>query len=299
MREIFFGQDGRIRSGWRALTFLLSFMLVASLMIFLTLIVLAQVGSFGETKTSYLTLTIPFAVSAVIAIVLGWAYGRLFESLPFESLGLEVSRNGAKHFLIGMVVGSIAIGSAMLIAVIGGGLSLSVNHESSGPAIATTLLTTLIIFLVAALSEETLFRGYLLQTFVRSELSWFGIALTSLLFASAHSSNPGTTGLAFANTVVAGVWFAIAYIKTRDLWFPLGVHFAWNWLQGPVFGVNVSGISQFSPDPVLRSVDTGPAVLTGGGYGIEGGFACTIALGISIGVIYFLPNDLLPKRSGS
>lgn len=299
MREIFFAKDGKIRSGWRALTFLFSFILIATFAVFLTLTVMSQISSFGETTTSYLTLTVPFAISAIIAVVLGWGYGKLFESLSFEALGLSLSRFAARNLLVGIAVGSLAVGAAILIAVIGGGISLSVNRDSAGSAILTTLATTLVIFFVGALSEETLFRGYLLQTFVRSELSWLGIAFTSLLFASAHGSNPETSKLAFANTALAGVWFAAAYLKTRDLWFPIGIHLAWNWLQGPFFGINVSGISQFSPDPVLRAVDHGPAILTGGGYGIEGGFACTIALAIGVGIIYLLPNGLAFRRSGS
>jgi membrane protease YdiL (CAAX protease family) len=145
----------------------------------------------------------------------------------------------------------------------------------------------MVIFAIGALSEETLFRGYLLQTFTRAKLIPVGIGLTSLLFAFAHNNNPGNNPLSWLNTLLAGVWFAAAYLKTRDLWFPLGIHLMWNWLQGPVFGINVSGIAEFSPDPILRATDAGPAWLTGGSYGIEGGVACTIALLISIAALQF------------
>ncbi len=168
-------------------------------------------------------------------------------------------------------------------------MTFTVNTASSSSAIGWTLVSTLAIFVAGAASEETLFRGYLLQTFARSRIAWIGVVVTSLLFAFAHNNNPSANPLALANTLLAGVWFAAAYFKTRDLWFPFGVHLAWNWLQGPFFGINVSGIAEFSPDPVLRAIDSGPAWLTGGSYGIEGGIACTIALIISTGLIYFLP----------
>jgi hypothetical protein len=65
------------------------------------------------------------------------------------------------------------------------------------------------------------------------------------------------------------------------LWFPLGIHWAWNWTMGAVLGLPVSGIERLTPEPLLRATDIGPAWLTGGSYGIEGGAACTIALLVS------------------
>jgi membrane protease YdiL (CAAX protease family) len=147
----------------------------------------------------------------------------------------------------------------------------------------------LIVFTVGALSEETFFRGYTLQTLVRSDQVIAGVCITSFLFLVLHSGNPNVGFLPLFNTFLAGVWLAFAYLKTRDLWFPLGMHFMWNWLQGPVFGINVSGIADFSPDPVFRATDAGPAWLTGGNYGIEGGVACTFAILLSIGLVRLLP----------
>jgi hypothetical protein len=74
---------------------------------------------------------------------------------------------------------------------------------------------------------------------------------------------------------------SVAYLRTRSLWFPLGVHWAWNWALGAVFGLPVSGITKIAPNPLLVGTDLGPAWLTGAAYGIEGGIACTIALIVS------------------
>src|SRR5205085_10829516 len=117
-----------------------------------------------------------------------------------------------------------------------------------------------------------------------------GVVFTSMLFSAAHNANPSANWVSAFNTLLAGFWFAVAYLKFRNIWFPLGIHLMWNWLQGPVFGINVSGLSEFSPDPIMRATDKGPAILTGGNYGIEGGVACTIAIAISIGIVWFLPK---------
>ena len=74
----------------------------------------------------------------------------------------------------------------------------------------------------------------------------------------------------------------MAYWRTRSLWFPLGLHFGWNWVQGAVLGLaRERHHEDITPDPLLRFADHGPAWLGGGAYGIEGGAACTLALLLS------------------
>ena len=289
MNNLFLNEHGRIRSGWRAAAFLVSFVFISFFLIFASVTILSQM-QFGESATGYLPLIVPFAISTVIAVILGWLFGRLLEGLPFRAIGIAFTNGWFRNLGAGCLIGAVALGSAIIIAVMSGGMSLATNRESSSSAITTTLLTTLLIFAIGAASEETLFRGYLLQTLSRAKIAWVGIAVTSLLFAFAHNNNPGASWLSWLNTLLAGVWFAIAYLKTRDLWFPLGIHLSWNWLQGPFFGINVSGVTEFSPDPVFRATDVGPAWLTGGGYGIEGGLACTFALVVSTALIYYLPS---------
>lgn len=280
MNKIFFDKNGVIRSGWRAAVFLFAFFLISYL--FLVAIIVLAMQQMSETASGQLSVVIAFAVSTVVALVLGWLCGKLFEKLPFSALGASFTRGWFAHLASGLAVGAVTFLLAIVIVVASGSMSFSFNAASAGQAIAMTLLTTFVIFTVGAASEEALFRGYLLQTFARSDLKWLGVLLTSVLFAFAHNQNPGANPLALGNTLLAGVWFAVAYFKTRDLWFPFGVHLAWNWLQGPVFGITVSGITGFAPDPLLRANDVGPAWLTGANYGIEGGIACTVAILISI-----------------
>jgi uncharacterized protein len=148
--------------------------------------------------------------------------------------------------------------------------------------VALTLIFSAALFILAALAEEALFRGYPLQTTARARLAWLGVFLTSVPFAVVHLRNPNVAaGFTFVNTALAGVWLAVAYLRTRSLWFPLGVHWAWNWALGSVFGLPVSGITDLAPHPLMRGSDLGPAWLTGGSYGIEGGIAGTIALVVS------------------
>ena len=119
--------------------------------------------------------------------------------------------------------------------------------------------------------------------------------LTSLPFGIIHFANPNAGKISTVNTILAGVWFGVAYLKTRDLWFVWGMHLVWNWMQGSVFGIEVSGLTEITTAPLLKEIDKGPTWLTGESYGIEGGIACTIAIVASTAIIYFLP-ELRPSE---
>ena len=92
-----------------------------------------------------------------------------------------------------------------------------------------------------------MFRGYPLQTLSRAGLIWLAVILTSVPFGIIHLQNPNATGFLITNTALAGVWLGIAYLRTRSLWFPLGVHWAWNWALGSIFGLPVSGLETVEP----------------------------------------------------
>jgi energy-coupling factor transporter transmembrane protein EcfT len=129
----------------------------------------------------------------------------------------------------------------------------------------------------------------MLQTFARAKLAWLAIALTSLFFASAHLNNPNADYISILNTILAGIWFGVAYLKTRNLWFVFGLHLMWNWAQGAFLGLPVSGITELTTAPLFRVSELGIKQITGGDYGIEGGIAATIAIIVSTLIIWFLP----------
>jgi uncharacterized protein len=287
--RILFNNDGYLRSGWRAALFLTAYLLISSFLIIGAVSILSQLQMGGSSR-SFLPLTLPFALSAVTAIILGLLFGKYFEGIRAEALGLTVALRSVINTLLGFAVGSFAITTAVIIGLAAGSFTVEQNVSATSSQIWSTLGYTFLIFLVGALSEEALFRGYLLQTFVRDNTIMIGIVFTSLLFALAHNQNPSAGRLSLINTFAAGVWFAAAYLKTRDLWFPLGIHLMWNWLQGPVFGINVSGIAELSPYPLLQTSDLGPEWLTGGAYGIEGGAACTFVIVIFTLILFFTPK---------
>ncbi len=281
LQEIFLNRVGRLRSGWRLGIFALLLYLGFKLTIALTETVF--IFLLGSQAPSVLSGNWGFIVQGFILLVpatlIGWACGKFLEDLPPRALGWGFTRGWLKDLLFGSLIGVASLLVATMIATLPGGLKFTLNAPVMFETVGRTLLTSLPIFILAAAGEEAIFRGYPLQTMARSQLAWVAIIITSLIFSYGHLENPNVVpGFTFANTAIAGVWLAVAYLKTRNLWFPLGIHWAWNWTMGAVLGLPVSGIERLTPEPLWRAVDLGPAWLTGGSYGIEGGAACTIAL---------------------
>ncbi len=284
LRKLFINSAGRLRSGWRLAVFVLAYALFLFLITSAVRVAYAAATYLapGVSLGSYVQDVVYRLIILTISLAAGYVSARLLENLPWRSLGLWLHAGWLRDLLIGSAIGIATLALATAIATGGGGLRFSFTTAGLFPQVAKTLALSGVLFISAALAEEALFRGYPLQTLTRAGLVAFGVLLTSVLFAAIHLRNPNfETGLAFGNLVLAGVWLAAAYLRTRSLWFPLGVHWAWNWALGSLFGLPVSGITQIAPHPLLRGTDLGPAWLTGGSYGIEGGVACTIALLIS------------------
>src|SRR5690349_1490594 len=283
MRRIFINDFGRLRSGWRLLIFVL--VLIAVLFLFATLLRVAYLAFVQYEPTiphiDFIADVIFRLTLMLAALGAGYICARWLEGLPWRSLGLVFHHDWLRDLLVGFALGFTSLAVAVGIAVAGGGLRFSFSGSAMTGAILRAFIGTTPLLFVAALAEEALFRGYALQTLSRARLALLGLLLTSVPFASVHLSNPNVVpGVTFANTAIAGIWLGVAYLRTRSLWFPLGVHWAWNWALGWFFGLPISGVNLVA-HPLFKGLDLGPAWLTGGSYGIEGGVACTIVLIVS------------------
>lgn len=279
MSRIFVNESGRLRSGWRALLFsFVSLAILLAIGIFLRIVYLVLFELGPLPRLDFLPDFI-FRISMLIASLgAGYVCARWLEGLPWRSLGLTFHQNWLRDLLVGFAIGFAALAIAVGIAAAAGGLRFSFGGTGTIATVMRSLVGSAFTLCVAALAEEALFRGYPLQTFSRARLAWVGIMVTLLFFGYVHLSNPNATlGMTFINTCIAGLWLGIGYLRTRSLWFPLGLHWSWNWALGAFFGLPVSGIELVS-HPLFRGSDAGPQWLTGGNYGIEGGIAGTIAL---------------------
>ncbi|MBW3573057.1 MAG: CPBP family intramembrane metalloprotease, partial [Gemmatimonadetes bacterium] len=128
----------------------------------------------------------------------------------------------------------------------------------------------------AAAAEEAMFRGYAFQALVQGIGAWPAVVASSALFAYAHGGNTNVTPLALANIFLAGVMLAVAYLRTRSLWFATAVHLGWNWAMASLLDFPVSGIVMDMP--LYTGREAGPDWLTGGAFGPEAGLAATLTI---------------------
>lgn len=281
---LFFNQARRLRSGWRALLFLFLFFVlwkICSKALVLGLSVVTQ--AMGIAANSALItkwrMLLGALVVVVVSFIVGWLIGRVCEDLPARSLGWSFHKGWWRDLLVGSLIGALAMLAATLLAAATGGYVFSLNPRGFFASVLPSLVVSLVIFVPAAAAEQALFTGYAFQTLLRSHSFWLVAVLSAMLFGFVHLGNPSVApGFTFWNTTLAGIWFAVAFWRTRSLWFVLGLHWAWNWTQGALLGIPVSGITEVVDEPLLRAVETGSDFVTGGAYGIEGGAACTVVI---------------------
>ena len=158
-------------------------------------------------------------------------------------------------------------------------------------------LSWLSLFLLVGVVEEVVFRGILFRLITDKWNITVGLTTSSLLFGLAHLGNPGATlWAALAITLASGWLFGMAYAYHQTIWVPIGMHWAWNYLEGGVFGCAVSG-APLDYQPLITPRISGPDILTGGAFGPEASIIC-VALGIVLSIVYtvlYIKKYLYPK----
>jgi membrane protease YdiL (CAAX protease family) len=214
------------------------------------------------------------AVLEVGLIVVTVIWVLVIDKRPIASIGLN-TRRSPSEWLRGMGVGAgLMVVSVGLMAAFG---MIAFDGSSLGnPTRLLGALGVLLFFLIQGPAEEIVFRGYLLPVLSARGNVVVGVVVSSLLFGVAHSINPNFSILPLVNLIAAGVMFALYALVEEGLWGVFGLHTAWNWVQGNVLGLAVSG-GEFGPS-LLNLSETGPDWLTGGAFGPEGSVVVTLLL---------------------
>ncbi|HEY7092601.1 MAG TPA: type II CAAX endopeptidase family protein [Ktedonobacterales bacterium] len=258
--------------GRRILLFPLTLLLIAAVLLAGSAIAIFALLDALKVPSGPLTRESVLAGCALLTLIV---VGRLIERRTFAELGF------GRGFLRDMGVG-LALGASIISLVIGL-LALFGWYQVIGPgalvgAGLATNLSVILLFLLVAVFEEITFRGLLFRIVENGLGSWGALIVSAVLFGGVHLGNPGATiGSSIAIALEAGVLLGAIYMATRSLWMVIGVHWAWNYFEGPVFGTQVSGNDIPS---LLHSVTNGPVLWTGGAFGPEAGLFAVIAGGI-------------------
>ena len=218
----------------------------------------------------------------LLIMLLSYAlYVRVVERRAASELALGHLWEVLVGLLIGTAIFSLIIGILWLLGV----------YRVTGSNVWTAMFGAVWIGIFPGISEELMFRGVLHRILEESLGTWIALLIVSLFFGFSHISNPGATIFSsVAIALEAGLMLGMAYTLTRRLWLPIGLHAAWNFVQGGVYGVNVSGVTTPS---WLNSTPSGPELLSGGSFGAE---ASLVSVVLCLGL--FLIFLILARRRG-
>ena len=211
----------------------------------------------------------------------------LVEKRPLRTLGFTRKRC-IPDYLIGLLLGFGMMSAVVMAAWKAGAIRLNGGFRQV-PVL--TAAVTAVCWGIQGLSEEITFRGYLMMSFGTRTKPWFGVAVSSLVFAFAHSFNDGFSPAAVVNLFLYGVTAALLILRTDSIWAAAALHSVWNWAQGSFYGLSVSGGAAASSFLVFEQ--TGKAEWIGGKvFGLEAG-AGTTAVCLLVSLILLL---LIPQR---
>lgn len=271
--KIFLLPDGRARPSWRALLYVIPFLVSANILMFL----LSFLFGAELLRSSFELRVFLRGVAPTAALLLtAWLLLRFVDRRSFRNLGMWFAPGWARDLGLGFLLGVLLNTLVVLPLWLAGYIQFRAG-EFALPGVALALGGNLIAFALPAAMEELLLRGYIFQRLVDGWGEVAAVIFTSVIFGLLHLGNPAATSLSTANIVLAGVWLAVAYLKTRSLWLPIGLHLAWNYVMGAVYSLPVSGI--VFKHRLLETDISGPDWLSGGNFGPEQSVLTVVVLG--------------------
>jgi hypothetical protein len=270
--------EPRLRAGWRLLIQILIQLLltvIVSLLIFIPYRLVFSVNDISGVP--FLALSEVVELITIAASI--FLARRLLDKRSFVSLGLTLSRATAVDLIAGVGITFVMMGFIFMMMWLLGWLTISTFAWKLEPVqnVLRQVLLYLVIFLVVGWNEELMSRGYHLQTIASGLNLFWGLVLSSVIFGALHLGNPNATWVSAAGIFFAGLFLGYAYLRTGQLWLPIGLHLGWNFFEGVIFGFPVSGLDIYR---VIHIKVLGPELWTGGAFGPEAGLIVLPALAV-------------------
>jgi membrane protease YdiL (CAAX protease family) len=215
---------------------------------------------------------------------------RVYERGKLSALGLGWSHTSSNEFLLGLGSGAGAASLVLLLPVASGVASF--EKVPGSEHVVASLIFVSFVLLFGAFGEEMLFHGYAFQLLIRRLGAFATILPAAVLFGVAHMDNPSSSWLGIGNTMLWGVLFGYAYLRTGALWLPIGLHYGWN-VALPLFGANLSGFTMGVTGYALHwKVGS---LWSGGDYGPEGSLLTT---GVVMVLFFVLHRYTVEQEAG-
>ncbi|MEE9288009.1 MAG: type II CAAX endopeptidase family protein [Bacteroidota bacterium] len=277
-RFVFLNDLNILRAGWRIAVFLL---IAFSAFRFLSVVL----ESFDVLSQLGVGVLLYGCVGLATVVNL-----QFIDKRPYKSVGLSLQKRTVVEIAQGAGMGFTLVGGLFVVQYALGYVEPTLMSPNIY-YVVRSFVASLLFFAVFAFGEELMFRGYAFQTLIEGTNPRTAIIVMSIFFGGAHLANPSLGLLSIPNAIfaglnvlLAGVWFSIAYLKTKSLWFPAALHISWNFSEGFLFSFPVSGIT-YGDRSLLQLEQSGPGWVTGGPFGPEGGILATVAI---VGSIIFI-----------
>ncbi|WP_425449564.1 CPBP family intramembrane glutamic endopeptidase [Dethiothermospora halolimnae] len=273
MKNLFINNNNQLKLPWK--------IILALIIAFIFTIIFSMIGStLGIEVLSEVSIFIAFIASTLIMI-------KLVGKKTLINIGFKSLTKNYKSLLWGLLFGALLVIFNLIILVVIGDSSFATPIIS--PNFTSNLIKQLLIFILAALGEEMFFRGYFITSLQQMKKDWLAIIIASAIWAFLHGANPSSSLLPIINIILAGLLLSYLFIKTKNIWIVVGFHISWNYLQGNVFGIKVSGRDVGDSIYLIDMKDT---LMSGGSFGLEGGLANTIVLLSFLILLWFIFNKM-------
>ena len=230
----------------------------------------------GNDNSDYFLLFNLFLT--IFVALLGYLFARKYQKRNKESLGLI---NNSKNYLKGILIGLLMILSVVLLLKISGFATFTINiSQVTWPIFVLFILG----WAIQSFEEELITRSILMNYFAVNNGVMGGIIINSLIFAILHLGNPAFGILPFINIMLIGIVFSLLFYISDNIFLPAAAHSFWNFAQGNIFGIEVSGMDEIN-NTIFKTKLIGSDLISGGAFGFEGSIFVTLVEIIMIFVI--------------
>jgi hypothetical protein len=211
-----------------------------------------------------------------IVIIMIWLFMKFIDKQPLIEIGFQ-TQGRLKEINYGILFGLFIMAFAFVfLSAIGEIVFLSYSLDFN------QILLSIALFIGVSFFEEIIFRGYMLKNLLESFNPFVALLISSLFFSLIHASNPNVTSLGLCNIFLAGIFLGVSYVFTKNLWFPIALHFSWNFFQA-MFGFKVSGLDSYS---IIEFMIPYNNMINGGEFGFESSILSIIVLFIGTIIIW-------------
>ena len=247
-------------SGWLKSLLFVPLILISQI---IAVIVMSTAGfdmsSFGTGKIDLELMIILEYTMTFFMIIMLWAFMKYIDKEPLINIGLQV-KGRLKDFNFGLLIGLLIMGFAYFFLLLINEI-VFVNIDFN----LNKVLLSIVLFMGVSVFEEIIFRGYVLKNLLESFNPYVALFVSSLFFSLIHGANPNVTLLGLSNIFLAGIFLGASYVFTKNLWFPIALHFSWNFFQA-MFGFKVSGLDSYS---IIKFDIIENNYINGGEFGFE------------------------------